>query len=328
MFRNHHPRLLLAVGAVLAIAAPIGIAGAQVGTLATSTTLLGDNSEWDVDLEGEGCVDEFDAQDGFNVNDAKLLDPSLLDAYDDAFLIYVDDVIYNPASFDTDDASFADGDPVTIGGLEVVSKYQTFPEANDILRHLSSFTNPGGSDLSVVVSWASNLGSDSGTVIEGTSSGNDVFEPGDSWVVTSDGGPGDPVVSFGFFGQANPGSDWAPLQPFQLNPSTDCVDNSINEGSDEVSVDYALTVPAGTTCSLLVFGGLNETIEGALDGAPGLTTPGAGLLDGLSDEELASVVNYNLAASNPCLSPASVPDTPDAPDAPAEPVPLAPSFTG
>lgn len=310
------------------------------------TTLQGQNSEWDVVDDGDTCIDNFDDV-GLAVEDANLVAPSHFDAYDDAFMIFVDGVPYAPpgTSFGT---TAVDGDPQGLSGLQVKSSYRTFSD-RDILRQLSTFTNVDESPKSVTVGWAADIGADGGTVQEATSDGDTTVEASDLWFVVSDGGgpSPDPRLSFVIAGVDDPTTTSTPQQAAEV-PSACLL------FPDDFGFLYELTVPAQASCSLLHFGELTpgdvptpipspedpeeaaatvagESILSAADSADALSTITASspVVADLDPAVLAGVVNFDLGerAGGTCVGPDVVPDD-DEPEPEPGPVPATPSFTG
>ncbi len=332
--------LLLAVGGphLPATAEERGPSGPE----GTVTTLDGQDSEWLVDTDGSTCGDGF-AADGFAIQDASLdVPPEQSDAYDDAFVIYVDGAPYAAPGVTTA-GNAARGDPAVRSGLEVTSTYQAFADA-DVLRQVTTFANAGPTEVSATVSWAHDRGSDGDTVEEATSSGDTTVGADDLWVVSSDGGGQDPDPRLGFVvaGADDPATSTVPQGASGL--PTDCTE------AEDLGFVYDLTVPAGASCALLHFGELtpgdvpppvpsppldpasaaeavaDESILTAADRADALsqTTGGDTIVSDLTVAERASVVNFDLGerADGPCQVPVV------APADPAGPVPALPSFTG
>src|SRR5262249_38052703 len=139
--------------------------------------------------------------------------------------------------------------------------------------------------ISVSVVVFGNLGSDTTTRIEATSSGDTTFTEADRWLITSDGvTPSDPINTFVFSG---PGAAVAPTVATIV--------------SDDLSVTFPLTVPAGATQNLLFFARLSQTAADAETAVTAFdavaTVEAAGFLRGLSAGDRTATVNWSLPAS-------------------------------
>lgn len=182
---------------------------------------------------------------GFNLSDAT--GPTGAgDAYDGAWQIFV-----NGASFATPGGG-ADltgttltAGPVAMSGLEVTVQHY-YSTSSAVARILVSLRNPGAAAVAASVQVPVNFGSDGGTVIRATSSGDTVVTTSDRWVVSSDGGPSDPVNTSVMYGPGSP----------RVTPSsyTQTVFNAA--GAEGLGASFNLNVPAGATQSLLFFAGL------------------------------------------------------------------------
>jgi hypothetical protein len=73
--------------------------------------------------------------------------------------------------------------PQTTGNLKM-SRKVFVPDNDAFARWLNYFTNTGGSPMTVTAVIANNLGSDSNTLITGSSNGNNTAEVTDTWVTT------------------------------------------------------------------------------------------------------------------------------------------------
>jgi len=226
---------------------------------------------------------------GFGISDAN--GPTGAgDAYDNAYLVFVDGVVFDPGStVDLTGTTITTG-PVAMSGLNVIVQYY-FDTQSALARIMVFLNNPTVSTINATVDIPVNLGSDSGTIVQMTSSGDTTFTTADSWIVTSDSNttPGDPVNTTVLFG------------PGGLAPSavTQTVFDSAN--TNGVGATYNVSVPAGEARSLLLFAGLgnittnDNTNAGAITSAhlfdTGTNLP-RGSLTGLSAAEISSVVNW------------------------------------
>jgi hypothetical protein len=178
--------------------------------------------------------------------------------------------------------------PTSISGLDTTVEYRALP-SQQVLRSTVYLSNPGNTAVTVPFAVATNLGSDSGTVVVGSSSGDAAVSDADRWLVTSDSAvtPSDPVNTHVL---AGPGTLAAP----PTSTSTTVFDCSDTDG---VQATYNVTIPAGSTRGLMFLNELSETNAAALTAAARFSqNPAASdeLLTGLSGAQRASIVNWRL----------------------------------
>jgi hypothetical protein len=176
-----------------------------------------------------------------------------------------------------------------------------FPTGANVVRSILYLQNPTGSPITVTVDNDNNLGSDAGTLIRATSSGDAVFDSADNWVVScqSSDTPGscdqntppsmdstkDPVITFAFQGPGgiratNAGAIFA-------------------NGNDNPNFRWSgITVPAGGTRGVMVFVQLSDTDTNAEAAAvkfnSNSTLQATDYLAGLSGAQQAEIVNWTL----------------------------------
>ncbi len=271
---------------VLAMAAwPAGRALAAAVTL--PVTVSGQNWIWeDIGTDGVSY---------FNVGEAALLIPSREDAYDGVWQVEVDGNLYLPGT--AGDASTASwgrtftGAPTSLSGLTVTESFSTFC-FSPTLRVVVTLTNPSDATIDADVSMLGNLGSDTDTTIEASSTGDTSFTTGDRWLVTSDGTTAeDPINTFVWFGPGSPA----------LTPS------GASLSGDQFDVTFSVSIPAGATRRLMFFSQLHGDVSGATSAAATFGTNGAtasaGFLSGLTSGELSSLLNWSsLSASTPSIA--------------------------
>jgi hypothetical protein len=263
----------------------------QAAPVSPSQTLTGGaSSSWFIDNTGgtsnglpSGGV--CDTSPGLTIGDASA--PFGGDAFDRAGIIWINNAIFvAPAVVDLTGQTLTAG-PVAMAGLNVTQQYHATP-STATLRNLVTLQNPTGGPITVTLTLTNNWGSDSGTIIRGTSSGDLVFDLTDRWEVTSDGSDSDPVNTSVYFGPGAPA-----VTPSSVAPTVfDCANTPGG------LVNFTVTVPAGATRYLMFFHRLTDTTPNALADAPSFNTnPPAGseLLDGLTD--LANIVNWAFAAT-------------------------------
>jgi hypothetical protein len=167
--------------------------------------------------------------------------------------------------------------PATNAGV-VTTRRIYVPADQAYARFLEVLHNIGASTVTNEVRLDTNLGSDSSTVIVGTSDGDSIFEAGDNWIVTDDtDGSGDPTILHVI------ANDHGRQRPSVVSYST---------GS--LGYEYQVVLLPGETKSVMHFGAQNPDRNTATNKGPVLTELGLGALAGLSAEELAQIVNFGL----------------------------------
>jgi Ca2+-binding RTX toxin-like protein len=195
-----------------------------------------------------------------------------IDAYDGG-LILNGFPFLGTAQTEDNDREVAIG-PVTVGGVELKRKIYV-PEDQSWARFLEIVTNTSSSTVNYTVNLNANLGSDGATVLVGTSSGDNVFNTDDNWVVTDDfDGGGDPTLVHVIAGEEG-------IQP-----------NAASLSFDNLNFQYNLTLAPGETQIIMHFAAQNPDQATALAKAPQLDELGLDALEGLSEEELQQIVNF------------------------------------
>ena len=211
------------------------------------------------------------------------------DAFDDGATISVDGASYLNPDGDVDlTGSTVTTDPASLSGLSVNMQYY-FDQTDAVVRTLVNFYNPEVAPISATASFQTNLGSDSGTQVISTSSGDTAFTTADRWIITDDSTTGgDPTVTHVLYGPGGPlvTSNLVSLTVFSAF------------GTQGVRADYGLTVAAGDTLSLMFFNGLAPTATAATGYVSIFDTYAAlgasSLLSGLSQAERDRIVNWAL----------------------------------
>ncbi len=251
----------LLVGAGLLVAAPT--ANAQCAAPAAVTTLTdGTGYVWDI------------RQNGTILNGS-------IDAYDVGFSLIVNSTYFPADSTPTTELSgrqYAFG-PATMSGLEVTRRVYV-PTGEGWARFLEYFHNPTAASITATVEVQTNLGSDSGTVITGSSDGDTVFETTDTWVATDDAtdGSGDPslvqVIA------------WSGASPSAVSTTVyDCT------GTQGVLFRYIIEVPAGATRILMHAGAQNANRATSFTRGAYLAGEPASLLYGITPADVSLLVN-------------------------------------
>jgi hypothetical protein len=183
----------------------------------------------------------------------------------------------------TGDTVFAG--PVSLSGLSTDVRYEFFSN-RPAVRALYSFANPSGSPIDATVVIGGEYGSDDDAIVQDTSSGDAVITAADGWYVTSDGTPpgSDPDITVSRFGGG------ASIMPTTVNVPGSGANDYFTESFD-------ISVPPGGTCRIAFFVELSSSVENAVANAPDfddLTSMSlAGLLDGLTSEEINQIVNIH-----------------------------------
>ncbi len=208
---------------------------------------------------------------------------------------------------------------VEIGGLQVQRKLFSSASSGSGARLVQSVTNPGTSPVTTSVfvgdltesTSRGDLGSDDGTTLELTSSGDQTITAGeDRWAVTSDGTKaGDPALAHVWDG---PGGE--AQASIVRSGAQDGVKTLA--GTDDLDADrfgygwQDVTIPAGGTASFLSWeaaraaDALPEQIGMAQDAAVAISdAPAATIFEGLSAAEIAAVRNWAKPAPDVAIAP-------------------------
>ena len=213
------------------------------------------------------------------------------DAFDVAYTLWVNGTIFTIGFVDVTGTTFTTA-PVPMSGLNVTRQLY-FSPTRQVMRVLDTFHNPTGGILTPVIEVPVNFGSDAGTQIDATSSGDLVFTAADRWLITSDGGPSDPVNTTVLWGAG------APVTPASVTQTVfECAE------PDGAGWTFSLPVPAGATRRLLYFAGLEDmlgtgnTVAGAIANAAIFNDTMAlhnttDLTSGLTNAELLEIANWD-----------------------------------
>ncbi len=168
------------------------------------------------------------------------------------------------------------GPDASSGGIEVTRKIFV-PDDGGFARFLEIVTNTSASAQNYTVSLFTNLGSDSSTQLIGTSDGDLNFSTADHWLVTDDFDfSGDPTIVHVTSGPGAAGPTFASLN------------------LDDIAYAYDLVLAPGQTQVVMHFASQNTNQASALSKATQLTNLELGALEGLSDFELARIVNFDV----------------------------------
>ncbi len=194
----------------------------------------------------------------------------------------------------TGDFNAVGSNGTAFNGLEFAQQNAVFARSSTvpIIRSLFMVRNPTGSAITQQVGIFNNLGSDSGTTIFSTSSGDTTFTASTDRWITSFQNPGgtsifDPRLLTVVQG---PGTVTAPL---------DAGSRFTNGGNNPLFL-YTLTVNPGETQYILAYVGLYASRAASdADGQAlfndNADVQSAGLLEGFSDDVLSGILNWNFS---------------------------------
>lgn len=262
--------------------------------LSGTATLTGGGATWTITNDlgtsnqsaSGGEIDDVYPGLGFGVLDAAV--SSHGDAVDGGMMLFVNNQQFvAPTTGNSQSGRTYTTGEVAMSGLNVKVQYHAMAH-QPVLRSLVSFRNPTNADITIPVSWATNVGSDSNTTIVSTSSGDRKFTVDDRWIITDDSGTvnDDPALTHVLYGFGNP-----TVKPTAVSQT---VFRSF--GTQGVLADYQITIPANSTRSLMFFNGVN----GLTDSAQGHTAlyesvaalRSNNLLEGLSTQQLNEILNW------------------------------------
>lgn len=164
-------------------------------------------------------------------------------------------------------------------GVQVSRKIYV-PSNHAYCRFLEIVHNLGDSPADYTVRIDTNLGSDTGTVVVGTSDGDSAFETTDQWIATDDAdGTGDPVVTHVI---AGPGASLLP--------------GATSYVVGFVGYTYNLSLASHETKIIMHFGAQGPSRFAALDKASQIANLATAqeCLSGMSAEERSRVVNFTI----------------------------------
>jgi hypothetical protein len=191
------------------------------------------------------------ADPAFRIGEANLKTGSgtITDAFDSFAGIRVNGTFFQQPGTQVDltttgAGAFVNTTQVAIGDIGTSLNY-FMDGSSPTLRVLASFTNNGTTGQTVEVLYGGNLGSDDDTRIEDTSSGDTTFQQADRWLISSDGGGPDPVLTLVRYGE---GTVQAAADTLAV-PGTDSGNGDVEYFTDV----WSLTLGVGETQSLMWF---------------------------------------------------------------------------
>ena len=229
------------------------------------TARVFDSLEFEWDIMGNGGI-----SDGTN------------DAYDGGHQISIDE-----EAFPWFSAGIADGREVTVGpatlGAVEVTRQVYVPTDGAYARFIDLIENTTDATVSITMGMRTNLGSNGSTTVIASSSGDATVGPDDDWFVTDDSsdgfGGGDPVVAHVISG---PGGDIGAISASVGDPST-----------DSVAYDYVLTLAPSEQVTMLQFAVQRYGPDDAIAAAESLVALLDGATEGMTDDEIASLRNFD-----------------------------------
>lgn len=286
---------------LVAFATVLGAAGLAFGQALPATVPGNAGSQWFLGnsggtSNGQPVGGTANGSPGLTIVDSSI--GSQGDAYDNAFLLWVNGSVYADAGplTQTNVPGFGtmhQGSPQSLGGILTTYQYAVFNNGGNraIVRAYATLTSQPGAVQTVQLSLAHNVGSDGSTQILSTSNvpagGPGSFTPASRWVVSDDFSTtaGDPANTFVF---------WGPGAPVTPSGASTTVFNAA--GTEGYLSTFNLTLQPGQTVGFLFFGEITPTGAGALSTVSTFDTlasvGAAGLLAGLTSAEIAQTVNW------------------------------------
>lgn len=246
------PRRLSRRGRVVALALMTTLALAASAFAAPATIndvdlTAGGGATYEPYNDDFGCTDGTSGSTGgfySSVEDGDLSGAS--DAFDAGLVLYVGDDGFR----DGDGTGDLSGQQLTVGprkvdGVQVTRIDRALPGSRT-LRSLIKLKNPTRRTMTRYVSLDTEYGSDSETVVETTSSGNNRFNSKDRWGITSDDAPfSDPVVTLVNYGKGRVLKPVLQIGPYAAKGG--------NDGADCVLDVFLVRLPPRATRYLLFY---------------------------------------------------------------------------
>lgn len=165
-----------------------------------------------------------------------------VDAYDTCYYLDVGGVRYTAAgaaattSLGGRQIEMAE---VAVGALRAKRLVYVPASGGTYARFLDVISNPGASDVATTVRISGNLGSDTGTVVTATSSGDTAVTTADTWFATDDASDG--------------AGDTSIAHVFQGGPGSFVTVSAASITTDSPSWQFDVTVPAGGRIAVMFF---------------------------------------------------------------------------
>lgn len=245
-------------------------ADAQCGGTPSMTLTDGASFTWDVRTDGG-------------------IDNGTGDAFDGGMVLMVDGTYFMFAGTGMTELGgrqLAHG-PSLMSGLSVTRRVYV-PAAEGWARFLEYFDNPTSAPITAMVRIETNPGSDSSTIVTGSSSGDTVFSATDRWVTTDDTtSGGDPSLCHALYG----------IGGTVIPTSVDMIVHSC-AGTEGVAVDYRITVPAGGRVILMHFGSQSSDSSSAMASCTALSALPATTTSDIVATDRAAIVNWSVTGGS------------------------------
>jgi len=226
---------------------------------------------------------------GLGISDAEGYDFAATDAFDTGLTFWINGAQLLPRlPMTVTHYSLVSG-PMTMSSVRVTVHYDGLI-GSDTLRTDVQLGNPTGTPKTITVTLATNVGTDSQTLVTGSSNGDTTFTNADRWVVTGKG-IGAPFRLFDTHVLFGPGAAMTAAAVY--NTTFKCGETP-TPSSAGVRADFHVTIPANSTRRLLFFNQIHQDSASALDDAAIFDGEPVGLLAGLTNNELGQVLNWNL----------------------------------
>jgi hypothetical protein len=191
----------------------------------------------------------------------------------------------------------------SFNGLQLAQQNAVFQldSTTPVIRSIVFVTNPTNAPITQEIGSFNNLGSDNNTFIFSTSSGAATFTPGtDTWIGSFKNFTGGSTIS------SEPRLLNVIQGPGNVANPADAHSTFVN-GNDLPTFDYNLTIAPGQTKALMIFNVLagsraKLTNIGHQVFDHNKTVRGAGLLAGLSSQEINEISNWNFDTVDPVVA--------------------------
>ena len=210
------------------------------------------------------------------------------DAYDGGHRLSIDEETFPWFSTGVADGREVTIGPATLGAVEVTRQVYV-PADAAYARFIDLIENTTDGTVEITVGVRTNLGSNGDTTVLATSSGDDVVDADDDWLITDDSPDGlsgsDPIVVHVISG---PGGDIGAASASVADPYY-----------DNVAYDYVLTLGPFEQATMLQFAVQRYDPDDAIAAAEDLVALRDGATEGMTEDEIASLRNFDPAAAVP-----------------------------
>jgi outer membrane autotransporter protein len=180
-----------------------------------------------------------------------------------------------------------------LAGLNVTVHFLAY-DTSPFMRQVVMLNNPTGTNINTNVQWINNTGNDSSQRTIGTSSGDLAEGLDDRWIATADSSDvnenGTETNLWVLYGPDNPTSTTTNVVMSEAEGDFG------GAGSEGITADYNVDVPAGQTRYVMWFVGATATGQESLDLAPSFDDTSSPLFQqlvaDLTDQQLQALVNW------------------------------------